>query len=611
MTESEDPQPVSHPRIVRYDQYFDLRTFSTTLRKTNKAVKRSSKKSVLIVRRIIDEKGRYSHTEVDIRSPILLQTILDLNVDTEGLSLTRNNPTIKARELFHTRGKLRGRMLEEMKKTEPDHGLITDIETVFQFIDEDYSGILGDLNLLAHNEISYDLLWVIYPPNTLIYRFHSFTEQPQLLLARSIEYRRRRRDDSPYAHIDCDVVNNDGDSFGLARDVIEIDPFRGTRRIRDLPACPVDYLPNKEEMLAHALDRGKRLVDISSAPYREISGPAMKETINQNYETRQFKFSTHGRIMIDPAAFRLFQPNCTYNLEVHRQLEREELSDEQLMICTPVVLGFCFGVKTWGGFAMDRVRDVMWSDEAFRSLVLGAKQKMLIHSLFKSHSAHSATFDDIVRGKGKGLIGLFSGSPGCGKTLTAEAVAEMTRRPLYTVSAGELGTEPKELDAKLTMILEIAQTWDAVLLLDEAEVFLQQRSRGDVTRNALVSIFLRQLEYYQGILILTTNLIEQCDPAFESRIHFSIHYPDLDRASRRQIWHTFISKVTKEPHTRISSEDVDRLAGLKMNGRQIKNVVSSAQCIALDAEAEMGVEHIDAVLEVIDDWHSAKRVDEE
>ena len=62
----------------------------------------------------------------------------------------------------------------------------------------------------------------------------------------------------------------------------------------------------------------------------------------------------------------------------------------------------------------------------------------------------------------------------------------------------------------------MAQLWDAVLLLDEAEVFLQQRNATDINRNALVSIFLRQLEYYKGIMILTTNMAEQVDRAFES-----------------------------------------------------------------------------------------------
>jgi SpoVK/Ycf46/Vps4 family AAA+-type ATPase len=165
---------------------------------------------------------------------------------------------------------------------------------------------------------------------------------------------------------------------------------------------------------------------------------------------------------------------------------------------------------------MDRLQDIVWSDEAFKSLVLGSKQKVLIHSLVKQHARRSALFDDVVAGKGKGLVGLLSGGPGCGKTLTAEAMAEVTGRPLYVVSAGELGTVLTDVDKNLTDILELSRTWNAVLLLDEAEVFLQRRGSTDINRNALVSIFLRQLEYYQGVLILTTNLIGQCDPAFES-----------------------------------------------------------------------------------------------
>lgn len=165
---------------------------------------------------------------------------------------------------------------------------------------------------------------------------------------------------------------------------------------------------------------------------------------------------------------------------------------------------------------MDRCSNIQWGNEAFPSLVLSQPKKDLIYSLVKQHNAKAKIFDDVVQGKGKGLIGLLSGRPGCGKTLTAEAVSEITRQPLYTVSAGELGTLPRELDEKLTMILELSHTWNAILLLDEADVFLQARDNLDVNRNALVSIFLRQLEYYQGILILTTNRIGSCDPAFES-----------------------------------------------------------------------------------------------
>lgn len=165
---------------------------------------------------------------------------------------------------------------------------------------------------------------------------------------------------------------------------------------------------------------------------------------------------------------------------------------------------------------MSRLQDVKWNEDAFRALVLGEKQKQLIHALVRKHASEPNGFDDVIVGKGRGLIGLLAGPPGCGKTLTAEAVAETTHKPLYAVSAGELGVTPEDVDYRLKRVLELAQMWDAVLLLDEAEVFLQQRDVTNIMRNALVSIFLRQLEYYQGILILTTNMPEQCDAAFES-----------------------------------------------------------------------------------------------
>ncbi|KAJ7103087.1 P-loop containing nucleoside triphosphate hydrolase protein [Mycena belliarum] len=601
-TQSPEPEP-QQARVLRYDQYFDLRTFSMTLRKTNKPSKKlSNKKPVLVVRRVINRKGEHVATEIDVKSAALVSVLLDINKDVESLTLTPTNPLITSQELFHCRPALARKLAEEQAKPEPQLDLVADITTALQLIHDDYASTIGDFDLLAYQEISYELLWILFAPNALVYRFHPHTEQPQLLLARSFQYE-QRQDGSQYAKILCDVVNNDGSFFGYARCRIEIDMFLGARKIVDLPLFPLAYHPDKEELRSSALKRGKRFANLDAHSYNEISGPAMRETMNSKWETRQFKFSTYGRVMIDPVAFRLFEPNCSYNLAVHRRLDPKNLTDEQYMLCTPVVLGFCFGVKLWGGFALDRLQDIDWSDEAFRSLVLGAKQKTLIQSLFRTHTAHAATFDDVIKGKGKGLIGLFSGSPGCGKTLTAEAVAELTRRPLYSVSAGELGTQPKELDERLKLVMEIAQTWDAVLLLDEAEVFLQKRSMTDVNRNALVSIFLRQLEYYQGILILTTNLIAQCDPAFESRIHFSIHYPDLDSESRKKIWQMFLLKVS----TDVSPADLERLSHIRLNGRQIKNVVSNAQCIALDGEAKLSVKHIDMVLDVVDDWNNTAR----
>lgn len=232
---------------------------------------------------------------------------------------------------------------------------------------------------------------------------------------------------------------------------------------------------------------------------------------------------------------------------------------------------------------MSRLIDVKWNHQAFDDLVLEKSTKTLVHSMVKEHSSQGDSFDDIISGKGKGIICLFSGPPGSGKTLTAEALAEITRKPLYSVSAGDLGVKPKEVDQKLSEILELSHKWNSVLLLDEADVFLQKRDSADIQRNALVSIFLRQLEYYQGILILTTNRVAECDAAFESRIHIPILYPDLDETARRKIWAMFLRKMknaTQGAAIGIAEEDITRLAKMEINGRKVSNSFFDSEGIA-------------------------------
>lgn len=169
------------------------------------------------------------------------------------------------------------------------------------------------------------------------------------------------------------------------------------------------------------------------------------------------------------------------------------------------------------------------------------------------------------------------------QTLTAEAIAEISRRPLYTISSGELGHEPTEIHKRLTSILELGENWDAVVLLDEADVFLARRDDHDLVRNAIVSVFLRELEYYQGIIVLTTNMAPNIDPAFQSRIHFSLQYPDLDAAGRRRIWRNFIGMAAARNErlkVDIDDEAMSVLERLQLNGRQIKNTMSVAQKVA-------------------------------
>ena len=100
------------------------------------------------------------------------------------------------------------------------------------------------------------------------------------------------------------------------------------------------------------------------------------------------------------------------------------------------------------------------------------------------------------------------------KSLSAETMAETLQRPLYMVGVGELGTDAAELESNLSKILQTASVWNAILLLDECDIFMEKRKDMDIHRNAMVGVFLRLLEYYPGILFLTTNRANNIDEAF-------------------------------------------------------------------------------------------------
>ena len=73
------------------------------------------------------------------------------------------------------------------------------------------------------------------------------------------------------------------------------------------------------------------------------------------------------------------------------------------------------------------------------------------------------------------------------------------------MTAGDLGITAAEVEKTLGSVLELCQTWDALVLIDEADVFLEARNSSEIQRNALVCVMLRLLEYYTGCLFLSSN----------------------------------------------------------------------------------------------------------
>lgn len=101
------------------------------------------------------------------------------------------------------------------------------------------------------------------------------------------------------------------------------------------------------------------------------------------------------------------------------------------------------------------------------------------------------------------------------------------------------------LGMNIKRIFQMATEWNAVILLDEADVFMAERHPHDIARNELVSIFLRELEYYRGIIFLTTNLYQTIDSAFRSRVSLHLLFKPLSLEARESVWRKFLERLPK------------------------------------------------------------------
>ncbi|PGH00126.1 hypothetical protein AJ79_08309 [Helicocarpus griseus UAMH5409] len=638
---------------------------------------------IFTVRRKFDWENKYTDTVVDIKSKPLRDALAHVMDGVKGVSLVQETPVVDPNMLFLYLEESREyvkelKVLAKSEKKKKAKRLAATkaahLKVLVKYLDNDYAETKKTLYpLLESNTITFDLLWALFKPNTIAYTpTYSSPDEPR---AFKIEYATKESSfmKGQWYCIEGRYLEYDGKSFGMGTMAVEVESFKGPRKISSLACYPLKYHRDPEGLKAKLVERGKKFVSLQGMNYRFHKGMAF-------YKKRRsvIKVNINGRVMIDPAIHRRINPNYPIStvkpkdpdlidesefesgsdacccggsesesehgvkeerpktrlklvqdkegrphiveveydengneivkedidkiVDKDQQGEEFEFTEEELLIASPVVLGFAFSEKLWLEFTVSGINEIEWNSGAFDSLVLPDNQKSIVKALVESHTFHAAeNIDDVIQGKGKGLVAVLHGPPGTGKTLTAEGIAELLKRPLYMVSAGELGTDSRTLEGELNKILDIAHSWGAVLLLDEADVFLEKRTIHDIHRNALVSIFLRLLEYFQGILFLTTNRVETFDDAFQSRIHVALRYGELTPKAKRTVWKMFLDKVrTKEgvEVAKFTEKDYDALARHNLNGRQIKNSVRTAQALALNEKTPLSMEHISRVLDV-------------
>lgn len=372
-----------------------------------------------------------------------------------------------------------------------------------------------------------------------------------------------------YYKIQMKVISN---VYGTLQDGVfetQLGYYSGLQAIDLLSVRPIDAVSK-----ALLTERGKKFrAYATGAHYIHYTGQLTRSSW---WSARRFR--ADGRAMLDINSFsqvdndQFSQEGSASGIESSREERAGKkvdmtIPEDDLWRSFPFLYGFSLSAKQWGRFAVSGLAPIAFREDAFEKLVLPEEDKELVKAIVQDEGGD---FSDLIDGKGGGSIFLLHGPPGQGKTLTAEAIAEELQRPLYSISVGELGTSPDSLEETLREILDVATVWNAVLLLDEADIFLEERDEKDIVRNAMVGVFLRLLEYHQGVLFLTTNRVKNIDQAFYSRISIGLRFTEATVDKRAKIWTNLTASA------KVSGLDINALAQHDLNGRQIKNVIKLA-----------------------------------
>lgn len=381
------------------------------------------------------------------------------------------------------------------------------VDLLYEILEEELRDTISrKKDLVKNGVITHDLIWSIFEPGDII--FSVVNGRQRAFKFDSGKYSRGK------FVVSSRYIDFDGKKFGFHEHYFEVSPYEGTSPITALPVFPLVYHADQAAVRKDLIARGKLWEEHKGYHYKEYEGVGIGSLWGQ-----EAKFNIKSRIVIDMEAYNTFNQDDPLHVSsisgeelsndpdddeglgtTNPQTDVGELSDEHRLIATPLLRGYALKEKKWLAFHLDSVKEIVWNEQAFDSLVLPHAQqdlKELILAFAKAQSKHLDAFDDVVQGKSRGVIMLLSGPPGVGKTLTAASVAEVMKVPLYVLSAGDLGTTASRMENNLKDILTMIPRWGAVLLLDEADVFMEARSTTDLVRNELVSIFLRLLEYYE------------------------------------------------------------------------------------------------------------------
>ncbi|MTH95066.1 ATP-binding protein [Roseibium sp. RKSG952] len=248
-------------------------------------------------------------------------------------------------------------------------------------------------------------------------------------------------------------------------------------------------------------------------------------------------------------------------------LDVDATNQEGLVPVHPLVRVFDLTTHDFYFVNSDAMEPYVYDKTLSEKLVLPESHRNLLDILT---SDIDLFVDDFIEGKSAGNIVLCKGLPGVGKTLTAEVYSELIERPLYCVKAGTLGTNVTDIAKGIKKTLDRARRWNCVLLLNEADIFVMTRSNS-LDQNAIVAEFLMTLEYFEGLLFMTTNRPHNIDEAIISRCSAIITYDTPDEDDRRKVWRIMATQFQQDVSDDLIRELVDLFPTIAQ--RDIRNLM--------------------------------------
>ncbi|KAI2896788.1 hypothetical protein CBS76997_9224 [Aspergillus niger] len=447
----------------------------------------------------------------------------------------------------------------------------------------------------SQNRCTFPMLWLLFKPGETVYmesggQLSAYVVQ-YMQVDRTLLSSTSRKFTHPYI-IQLWNLDFNGTFVGRRSRTVTIAHFDGERQVTSLKIFPGHFIDRQDngKTRKHLEDLGQKWYELLQGKQvfysGEFLGPSKRQYQGRIYVDPASYFAQHEYTAPDIcevedmgdglakclceecrgwkphplpdfrwAAYDLLDPRVDKDLELPQSPEG---AHHRYLLCSRVLYGLVLKSRTWEELNVAYCQEPKVNRRAIDSLVMPEARKEMIRALVQKYT-----------------------DP------TPDKRTEYTGRALLSLTVGDIGTDEVVMEKQLSKWFTLAEQWGAVMLIDEADVYLERRQITDLKRNSLVSVFLRCIEYYRGILFLTTNRVGHFDDAFISRIHVVIRYDNLSEENRRTIWEQFFDKLADERHdfvvTRRAKSYVledEVISKMQWNGREIRNASQTAVALA-------------------------------